>query len=373
MNNKHKLKSIIDEIDDLMAKNVKSSSPEFIAWKTRAERFLISEYGSDSYEATEFGKMHFSLSVFAIGTPDSEFIDACKKGLASAKAVLQTYLDELKENAVSVDTYKKLQYEYKGIRDVISDYTDGGFIVNFLNELERGIISGDKVKIKYFLTEINNWYEQKWEEICNNKYVNNLEDHERNRELIKEFIDGIDASDISVNGLSVPTANELKEPIILLSHRSSDKKYGDALEKLFSAMGIKNDQLIYTSHPLHKIPLDKNIYEYLRESFGRKTLVIILWSNEYLDSPACLNEMGAVWATQTDYTNIYVPSFDFTNPKYYQCSVDKNKMGAILDGSDNCKAGIIELNNKIIELFGLSIDESQWIYSLDQFMKDITE
>ena len=130
--------------------------------------------------------------------------------------------------------------------------------------------------------------------------------------------------------------------------------------------------MIYTSHPFHKIPLDKNIYEYLRESFGRKIFVIVLWSNEYLDSPACLNEMGAMWVTQSDYTNIYVPSFDFTNPKYYQCAVDKNKMGAVLDGSDNCKASIVELKNKLVEMFGLDVDENQWIYSLDQFIEDIS-
>ncbi len=137
-------------------------------------------------------------------------------------------------------------------------------------------------------------------------------------------------------------------------------------------MGIKNEQLIYTSHPLHKIPLDKNIYDYLKDSFGKEIFVIILWSDEYLESPACLNEMGAAWVTQSDYTNIYVPSFDFKNTKYYKCAVDRNKMGAILDGSENCKAGIIELKNKLVELFKLTVDENQWIYSLDQFMMDIS-
>ena len=201
--------------------------------------------------------------------------------------------------------------------------------------------------------------------------LNNLDEHERNKQLIKgisEEIDGCDFREID----DVKALNQSAEPLILLSHRSTDKKYGDAIEKLLSSIGIKNNQLIYTSHPLHKIPLDKNIYEYLRESFGRKIFVIVLWSNEYLDSPACLNEMGAMWVTQSDYTNIYVPSFDFTNPKYYQCAVDKNKMGAVLDGSDNCKASIVELKNKLVEMFGLDVDENQWIYSLDQFIEDIS-
>lgn len=370
----NKLKSIINEIDHLIQKNVTSSSPEFQAWKTKVERLLISEYGPESYEVSEFRKMHYSLTLYTSGTPQSEFIAACKRGLERAKAVLSTYLDEFEESDVAdsgINSFCKLRFEFQGIKTVIAEYTDSGFVNNFLDGLDQGINTKDKVKVKYFLKELLNWYEKNWTEICNNEYVHNLDEHERNKQLIREIYEGIEDSDFSqCNGID--EFERLMEPIILLSHRSSDKKYGDALEKLLSSIGIQNDKLIYTSHPLHKIPLDKNIYEYLRESFGRKIFVIILWSNEYLDSPACLNEMGAVWVTKSDYTNTYVPSFDFTNPKYYQCAVDKNKMGAVLDGSDNCKASIVELKNKLVEMFGLNVDENQWIYSLDQFMKDIS-
>ena len=172
---------------------------------------------------------------------------------------------------------------------------------------------------------------------------------------------------------SIKTANtEEKGPVIFLSHRSSDKKYGDALEKLLVGLGVKNHQLIYTSHPLHKIPLDKNIYDYLRENIGQRTFVIILWSNEYLESPACLNEMGAAWVMQTDYTNIYTPSFSFGNPKYHECAVDTRKMGAVLNGDSHCKANIIEFKNKIVKMFNLQVDEHTWTYLLDEFVKDIT-
>lgn len=368
-----KLKTIIGEIDQLVEKNVTSSSPKFQAWRTKAERFLISEYGAESYEVGEFRKMHYSLSIYTLDTPQSDFVAACKRGLARAKAVLSTYLDELEESEASevgINLYSKLKYEFSGIRAVIEEYTDSGFVGNFLSGLEQGINAGDKTKVKYFLQELLKWYEKNWANISNNKYVSNLDEHERNKQLIAELYNGIDDCDFSQNN-DMDANNRLAEPIILLSHRSTDKKYGDAIEKLLSSMGIRNDQLIYTSHPLHKIPLDKNIYEYLRESFGRKIFVIVLWSNEYLNSPACLNEMGAMWVTQSDYTNVYVPSFDFANPKYYQCAVDKNKMGAVLDGSDNCKASIVELKNKLVEMFGLDIDENQWIYSLDQFMEDI--
>lgn len=169
-----------------------------------------------------------------------------------------------------------------------------------------------------------------------------------------------------------PTSSaKINQPLIFLSHKSNDKKYADALEKLIMRLGVKNNQLIYTSHPLHKIPLDRNIYDYLRDAIGGNVFVIILWSNSYINSPACLNEMGAAWVAQKDYTNIYTPDFDFGNPKYHECAVDTRKMGAVLNGNDSCKASLVELKNKITSLFNLNTDEVTSIYLIDQFIQEI--
>lgn len=373
MNKIDKLKTIIGEIDQLILKSVTSSSPNFLAWKSKAERFLINEYGAESYEIEEFKKLNYNLSVFTLNTPKSDYIDACMNGLKCAKAILSTYLEELEEskNDLNINAYDKLKYEFGGIKTVIENYTKGGFVTNDLYSLEQAIRTNDKDKIKYSLLRLLEWYTENWMDICDNKFVINYDEHEKNRELIKEIYEGIDEVDFS-QFIDRNDCNRKSEPVIFLSHSSTDTKYGNALEKLLSGIGIKKDQLIYTSHPLHKIPLDQNIYEYLRNSFSRKIFVIVLWSDEYLNRPACLNEMGAVWVTQSDYTNIYVPSFDFKNPKYAQCAVDTNRMGAILDGSENCKASIIELKDKLIKIFDLSVDERQWIYILDQFMTDIS-
>ena len=283
MNKRDKLREIINEVESLISQKVTSSSPEFVAWKTKTERFLLHVYGKDSYEHEKFKKMSFSLLAFTTGTPDSEFVDACRRGLECAKAVLNTYLEDFEENPnkdSTVDAYKKLQYEFLGIKSVIMEYSDSGVVNNFLVGLEHGITKKDKNEIKYFLLEIKEWYEKTWNDIENDRYVTNFNEHERTLSIVNEVLDNIDNSDLSKTDLvEVHTACDT-DPIILLSHRSTDKKYGDALEKLFSKIGIRNEQLIYTSHPLHKIPLDKNIYEYLRESFGRKIFVIILWSNE---------------------------------------------------------------------------------------------
>ena len=171
------------------------------------------------------------------------------------------------------------------------------------------------------------------------------------------------------------TNNEdsINEPLIFLSHKSDDKGYADALEKFIIGLGVKDDQLVYSSHPLHKIPLDENIYDYLRKNINRSIFMIILWSNKYLESPACLNEMGAAWVVQCDYTNIYVPTFSFGNPKYHECAVDTRKMGAVLNGDAHCKQNILELKDKIESLFNLKNDQGKITYLLDNFIAEIKE
>ena len=81
--------------------------------------------------------------------------------------------------------------------------------------------------------------------------------------------------------------------------------------------------------------------------------------------------MGASWVTQSDYINMYTPEFSFGNPKYHECAVDTRKMGAVLKVDAHCKANMVEFRNRIIDLFGLKLNEQTWTYLLDQFIIDI--
>lgn len=270
-----------------------------------------------------------------------------------------------------MDTLKKLSLEYDGIYGTIQDYTSDANIMNYLTKLKESIDSGDYDAIMYSLSGIDEWYDENIYNISSNIYVVNLESHQKNMKLIKDI-----RSQLAEEGMlhaRAPISSAAEEPVIFISHKSDDQKYGDALEKFISGLGVKNNQLIYTSHPLHKIPLDASIYEYLQAHFNSRVFVIILWSDKYLESPACLNEMGAAWVTQSDYTNIYVPTFSFGNPKYHECAVDTKKMGAVLNGDAQCKASMLELKSKIESLFGLHNDEQKVTYLLDQFISDITE
>lgn len=271
-----------------------------------------------------------------------------------------------------IDPYNRLKMEYSSIYSVINSYTSGN-IICYLDGLKEAIDEYKKEEILYYLERINEWYKANIGDIRSNQYVSESEQrqHTENITLLKSLYSELaeyDFSDLVRNNKCLIQNGEKK---IFLSHRSSDKKYADALEKLITGLGVKDRQLIYTSHPLHKIPLGVKIYEYLRENINDQVFMIILWSNEYLESPACLSEMGAAWVTQTDYIGIYTPDFSFGNPKYHEVPIDTTKMGAVLNGDSNCKASMIEFKNKIIHFFGLIEDEQRSMYLIDEFMMDI--
>ena len=166
---------------------------------------------------------------------------------------------------------------------------------------------------------------------------------------------------------------ENKTPVVFLSHQSSDKQYGDVLRDFMSALGVPDSSIVYTSHPLNKIPNGLNIYDYLRSRLDETNYMIILWSDAYLDSPACLNEMGALWVLRRKYLSVYNPCFDFNNPKYSSCAVDTRQMGIILNGSQECKSRLIDFKNEIKTLFSIETDEQKEQLLLDKTIQKLTE
>ncbi len=269
-----------------------------------------------------------------------------------------------------MNALKLLTIEYDGIYGLIEDYTSDSKIINYLLKLKEGIDNLDYDMVAYSLDGIIKWYDENIYKIQKNEYVINLDSHLKNQALLVKIKNELTIEDFAQAENKAETIKS-GEKIIFISHKSNDKKYGNALRNFFVGLGVKNDQLIYTSHPMHKIPMDANIYDYLRDNINSKMFMIILWSDDYLESPACLNEMGAAWVVQSDYTNIYVPSFSFGNPKYHECAVDTRKMGAVLNGDQHCKASMIELKNKVQELFELKKDEQNETYLLDKFMQEI--
>ena len=270
-----------------------------------------------------------------------------------------------------MDAYKKLKLEYNGIRSTIEKYTSGGNISNFLDGLKENMDKGDGDATMYYLNEIKKWYSDNIGKSTTNGYVFDKDSHFRNKQIIEELCD-----ELKSDGFTESKKGEIKvtrEKRLFLSHRSSDKKYGDAIEEFVTKLGVKNNELIYTSHSQHKIPLNANIFDYLRNNIDIDVYMIILWSNDYLESPACISELGAAWLAQNNYTSFYTPDFSFNNPKYNECPIDRNKMGVVLNGDATCKMNMFEFKNELVEFFNLAVEEKQSSYLIDEFIKEIKE
>lgn len=359
---------------------------EFIQKYIDELKFNISDYSNLDISEL-FDSIHKVLGIFSKDYPyledylrfdnNSAYIDTeILIGLLEKELIEDESSNEESEDEKStyLELLNKIRIETGSIKSILSAYTSDSIVINYIAQLENALNVIDIESIKYCLSCIKAWYNSNINNIMHNNFVHNVSEHQSSMNKINLFaqeVEKIPDTFMKKSEEIINTSNT--EPLIFLSHCSKDKKYGDALEYFITGLGVKSSQLIYTSHPLHKIPLDANIYDYLRKNINKNVFMIILWSNDYLESPACLNEMGAAWVAQSDYTNIYVPDFEFGNKKYHECAVDTKKMGAVLKNDQHCKTAMIELKNKIQELFSLENDEVKVNYILDEFMKKIRE
>lgn len=105
---------------------------------------------------------------------------------------------------------------------------------------------------------------------------------------------------------------------IFISHREKDKKYTDALVELLHAIGIsrqtinqKEGMIFCSSHPEGYINNTARNLDVMKSYFTTKDNVffVLFYSDNYFESQACLNEQGAVWATNQKYQEILTPNF----------------------------------------------------------------
>lgn len=119
---------------------------------------------------------------------------------------------------------------------------------------------------------------------------------------------------------------------IFISHATNDAAYVDKLVNLLEHIGLQKEHIFCSSIPEYGIPLGKDIFDYLKNEFQEHNLyVIFVLSDNYYNSTACLNEMGAAWILQSSYQAILLPGFEFKNidgainPRNISFRLDKNK------------------------------------------------
>ncbi|WP_214891358.1 toll/interleukin-1 receptor domain-containing protein [Exiguobacterium sp. s142] len=128
--------------------------------------------------------------------------------------------------------------------------------------------------------------------------------------------------------------DQSKSEVLFISHSSADVAYVKELVDFLSFLKIP---IVCSSLPGHHIKNDRDIYDYLAGKMKKRGRVIFLLSENYYKSAACLNEMGACWILEKDYSIILTPNFDFNN----------------IDGAINPRQMSFKLDNRerLLELF----------------------
>jgi len=128
---------------------------------------------------------------------------------------------------------------------------------------------------------------------------------------------------------------------IFISHASNDRGYVKELVNLLTPLNVPN--IICSSLHGYHIPNDVDIYEYLAQNLNRKGRVVFLLSKNYYDSAACLNEMGACWILNKNYTTILTPNFEFEE---ITGAVNPNQMSFKINDEDRLCEFIEDLKSE---------------------------
>lgn len=164
-----------------------------------------------------------------------------------------------------------------------------------------------------------------------------------------------------------------KKSKIFISHASLDEKYVKAIVELMEDIGVPEKGIFCSSLPEYNVPLDREIYDYIREQLLEyQVKVYFVLSSNFFDSATCLNEVGAVWSLKLDDSRIFLPGFD---PSQMKGVLSPSKVGIKLDDDKNIVRGRLgEMRDNLISFFGLpKMSELKWERKREEFIQEISK
>lgn len=155
---------------------------------------------------------------------------------------------------------------------------------------------------------------------------------------------------------------------IFISHSSKNKFYGDKLVDLLRNVGIKENEIVFTSNIAYGIPISKNIFHWLKSQIEEKPFVIYLLSEEYYQSVACLNEMGAAWIVENKHAAIFTPNFSLSSKEFQNGALDPREIGFFITDEERVYA-FLEMLSQDFEVTKSTVLISQ---SVRKFLSEVS-
>lgn len=154
---------------------------------------------------------------------------------------------------------------------------------------------------------------------------------------------------------------------IFISHSSRNKFYGEKLVDLLRSVGVKENEIIFTSNTAYGIPVGQNIFNWLKSQITENPFIIYLLSEEYYQSVACLNEMGAAWIIESKHAALFIPNFNLSSKEFQSGALDPREIGFYINDEDR----ILSFLNLISEDFEISKSHIIISQSVKRFLTEI--
>lgn len=141
---------------------------------------------------------------------------------------------------------------------------------------------------------------------------------------------------------------------LFISHATADGPYIEAFVKFLEELGFDERSMFCSSVEGYGMKWGSKIYDYLADKFNNEDnelMVLFMLSDNYYDSAACLNEMGAAWVLKKDYRSILLPGFEFKDivgaidPREMAIKLDDKRLMTQLNDVKDQLTGIFELRD----------------------------
>jgi hypothetical protein len=145
-----------------------------------------------------------------------------------------------------------------------------------------------------------------------------------------------------------------KDRKIFISHSSQDKdivsEFCDRILRL--GIGLSVDDIFCTSIEDMNIKNGDDIRKHIKENILSADFSFLLISENYKSSEICLNEMGAVWATDNNVRYYLLPNTGFDKIGWL---CDANQAEKLID-----HIALDKLYNELTQYYGLNVKLEAW-------------
>ena len=262
-----------------------------------------------------------------------------------------------------MDTLRELLEEGKKVR--LSCYKDGGMM--------GGYLSGEGysewlTKCKLFIDSycINESIKNDAISIIDNAYSNSIHQYDKLIGILK-------ALSSKPQYLVYENHKENKIKKIFVSHCSKDKYISNKFVDLIKVIGVKNEQIYYTSYEETGAEYLEDCFDRIEQEFNEnELLVIFMISRDFYKSEVCMAETGATWVLcKKNYIPVILPPYQYNNI----IGVIRSTQNSLLLDSPDISVKLEKFKENIEEFLGIEdkVSNAEWTRNKEEFINYIKE